>query len=261
MVEIDGAFLKTWREKYRWPFCKSRTASEEKILWLEKLVKENILKGGPWTVKDVFLEIVDWKTSGRQVQTFCRNSLQKIYRKIADVLQKMKKDSDDVSSFIRTFALKDKLEGVRIPMASAFLRFLDPINHSYGIIDKNIARFLNEKGITSFEFGNSSLANTDENILEYEKFHYWLKQKTGHMKNSTFTGIYSSQTQWSPVDVEMALFAYCTRSIARSFEIRKTGSEIAAKCPRCGSSLVWRIARRTGERYRGCTNYPECKYN
>ena len=32
-------------------------------------------------------------------------------------------------------------------------------------------------------------------------------------------------------------------------------------CPRCGSSLAWHTARKTGERYRGCTNYPECKYN
>ena len=32
-------------------------------------------------------------------------------------------------------------------------------------------------------------------------------------------------------------------------------------CPKCGSPLVWRTATKTGERYRGCTNYPDCKYN
>lgn len=32
-------------------------------------------------------------------------------------------------------------------------------------------------------------------------------------------------------------------------------------CPWCGSSLTWHTAKKTGERYRGCTNYPACKYN
>jgi len=32
-------------------------------------------------------------------------------------------------------------------------------------------------------------------------------------------------------------------------------------CPRCGSALVWHTARKTGERYRGCINYPACRYN
>lgn len=32
-------------------------------------------------------------------------------------------------------------------------------------------------------------------------------------------------------------------------------------CPWCGSALTWHTAKKTGERYRGCTNYPACKYN
>ena len=35
----------------------------------------------------------------------------------------------------------------------------------------------------------------------------------------------------------------------------------ASTCPRCGSPLAWHTARKTGERYKGCTNYPNCKYN
>lgn len=34
----------------------------------------------------------------------------------------------------------------------------------------------------------------------------------------------------------------------------------AGKCPKCGSPLKWRKARRTGELYRGCTNYPQCRW-
>ena len=35
----------------------------------------------------------------------------------------------------------------------------------------------------------------------------------------------------------------------------------AGVCPRCGSTMVWRRARLTGELYKGCTNYPYCKYH
>lgn len=38
--------------------------------------------------------------------------------------------------------------------------------------------------------------------------------------------------------------------------------DYAGICPICGSSLVWRKARRTDELYRGCTNYDGgCRYN
>ncbi len=38
--------------------------------------------------------------------------------------------------------------------------------------------------------------------------------------------------------------------------------ESAGICPMCGSKLVWRKARKTGERYRGCTNFQRgCRWN
>lgn len=40
------------------------------------------------------------------------------------------------------------------------------------------------------------------------------------------------------------------------------GETSAGICPVCGSPLVWRRAKRTGELYRGCTNYNGgCRYN
>jgi predicted RNA-binding Zn-ribbon protein involved in translation (DUF1610 family) len=42
---------------------------------------------------------------------------------------------------------------------------------------------------------------------------------------------------------------------------QQESSVSAGNCPRCGSAMVWRKARRNGERYRGCTNYPDCTYN
>ena len=36
----------------------------------------------------------------------------------------------------------------------------------------------------------------------------------------------------------------------------------AGICPICASNLVWRIAKKTGEKYRGCTNYDGgCRYH
>lgn len=212
MVEIDGAFLKTWREKYRWPFCKSRTASEEKIFWLEKIVVDHVLKEGSWTVKDVLLEIVDWKTGGRQVNRFCNNNGEQIESKVNEVLGILNQSRDKVSECVEIFALKDKLLGVGVPVASAFLRFLDPASHRYGIIDKNIAGFLNREGVTNFKFVNKSLASTYENNDEYERYHHWLGRKADEVRNFTFTSVYDVKTRWTPVDVEMALFAYCTQS-------------------------------------------------
>jgi predicted RNA-binding Zn-ribbon protein involved in translation (DUF1610 family) len=38
-------------------------------------------------------------------------------------------------------------------------------------------------------------------------------------------------------------------------------SKVAGICPKCGSKLVWRVAQKTGEKYRGCTNYDGgCRY-
>jgi len=41
----------------------------------------------------------------------------------------------------------------------------------------------------------------------------------------------------------------------------KRGS-VAGKCPDCGHPLVCRKATKTGELYRGCTNFEgDCRYN
>lgn len=43
---------------------------------------------------------------------------------------------------------------------------------------------------------------------------------------------------------------------------RSSQGKYAGKCPQCGSRLVWRRALRTGELYRGCTNFKEgCRWN
>jgi len=261
MVEISESFLKKWRENYCWPFDATRKQSEEKIFALEKAVTENIVvQQGNRTVKQVLSDIVDWKTSGRQVERFDENGHNRIKAVVDHVLETIDNRPDDVSECIKALVFENDLQGVRIPVASAILRFLDPVNHRYGIIDRNIARFLDIEGTTRFEYENNGLAKSYHNVDEYQKFHLWLRQKTIELRNSTFTSIYDAQIKWAPVDVEMALFAYCTRSHVKPTENIDSGAK-TGRCPKCGSPLTWHMASLTGEHYRGCTNYPNCNYN
>jgi predicted RNA-binding Zn-ribbon protein involved in translation (DUF1610 family) len=73
--------------------------------------------------------------------------------------------------------------------------------------------------------------------------------------------------------VKQGLAAFIEENASRAFIDKTTPNQQIASllekkaptaeqtCPRCGSTLVWRTARKTGERYRGCTNYPACYYN
>lgn len=42
---------------------------------------------------------------------------------------------------------------------------------------------------------------------------------------------------------------------------RPTKGKYAGVCPKCGSPLMWRRAKLTKEIYRGCTNFPQCRWN
>jgi len=262
MVTFSESFLREWRENYHWPLRATRKESEEKILALEKAVTENIIvQQGNRAVKHVLSDIVDWKTSGRQVEKFNENDDTEINAAVDHVLETISYRPGDVSDCIRTLVFENGLKSVGIPVASTFLRFFDPVNHQYGIIDRYIARLLDKEGITSFEYEDIGLAKALHNVDEYQKFHFWLKQKAEELRNS-FTSIHGAQVHWTPVDVEMALFACCTRSHVKARTIRNIDSPAKmGRCPKCGSPLTWHTARLTGERYRGCANYPSCNYN
>jgi len=210
---IDWLFLKKWRERYRWPLRESRKASEERIIYIETLVKNNILEKGNLTVKDVLSKIVEWKTGGRyQALTyFLSNPREFVEDTVVRVLAVLERDPDDVSECINLFR---RLRGVRIAIASTFLRFLDPIEHKYGIIDKNVASFLNKIGITNFSLRHDGyVIDLPENVREYRVYHDWLHQKVKELdeENATYIDIYGNKQRFTPVDVEMALFAYTTQ--------------------------------------------------
>lgn len=50
-------------------------------------------------------------------------------------------------------------------------------------------------------------------------------------------------------------------SLTASSQMQRIRGKYAGVCPKCGSPLVWRRAKRTNELYRGCTNFPQCKWN
>ena len=212
MVEINENFLKTWRQNYSWPFHKSRKDSEEKIFELESLVKENILQKGSVSMKDALAKIVEWKTGGRfrAVNYFLNNDEDVIEDKINNLLDILNHDPDKLTEPIKCLT---RLDGVKIAVASAFLRFLDPLKHKYGIIDKNVARFLNDENVTAFVLreGDDYIMYTMKNIQEYQTFHNWLQMKVTELGEATYTDIYGSEQKFAPVDVEMAIFAYTTQ--------------------------------------------------
>jgi hypothetical protein len=219
MSKNDLTFLKTWREKYRWPLQEERKASEEKIIYLECLVERNILRKGTLSVKTVLSEIVRWKAARRWEQQmltrFEKNDEHELERKVLQVCEEMKNNPHNASIFVEILS---QLSGVGIPVASAFLRFLDPIEHKYGIIDKNVASFLNDERITNFSLREDGwIMKYPEsarriNIKQYQVYHDWLQRKVKEVEGATYEDIYGVQRPFASVDIEMALFAYTTQT-------------------------------------------------
>ena len=209
MENVNADFFKEWREKYQWPINLNREDSEKKIIRLEQLIKENVFKTGSRTPKEVFIEVIDWKTAGKRgtVERFEKNDNGKVEKSIEEVLSLLETNPDDVSRGIRHLS---ELKGVAIAVASTFLRFLDPTNHRYGIIDTNVARLLNDARITQFKLRmeDDYIIKTGGNFEEYNKYHSWLQKKANELQTSTYTDIDGNKQVFTPVDVEMALFTY-----------------------------------------------------
>lgn len=212
LVEINEVFLKTWRERYRWPRYKSRIFSEKRIFELEELVRRNILDKGSKTVKDALAEIVRWKTGGRfqALNYFLANDEKEVKKKTDEVLELLRREPKKVVEPMKRLT---SLKGVRIAVASAFLRFMDPIEHKYGIIDKNVARLLNDQGITHFTLRSQDdyIKYNSKNIEEYQNFSNWLREKTTSLARTTYKDVYGNERNFTPVDVEMAIFTYKTQ--------------------------------------------------
>ena len=193
---VSESDFKKWREAYHWPKYKTREDSEKEIYRLENLVRDNILRRGLQSHKCVLLEIQRWKTRQLTEDYFLKNPDSLIESKVREVLELINSNPDEPHRCIEKFI---GLHGVMIPVASAFLRFLDPDRHRFGIIDKHLAKFFNIK---------------TNNINQYRDFNRTLHDIAHRLneKGITFDTVSGLPHDFDPVDVEMAIFAYCTQT-------------------------------------------------
>lgn len=166
----------------------------------------------------MLLYIVDWKTSGSPAHIRLFSSLAD--QTVEDTLEAVRKHlntmPDDVCHAIRLLQSLGETPrtGPSIVVASAILRFLDPITHRYGIIDRLVAEFTNEMQVTSFtKTKRGYIATDEENILEYAKFHKWQQHKTIDLDKSSYLSIYNEPEKFRPADIEMAIFSYKMQTI------------------------------------------------
>lgn len=223
MEKIDASFLKTWREKYSWPRGESRYSSEKRIIQIENLMRSRILKGDFTYIKEDLSEIIFWKAGPRRepemLDRFDANSSDFLQKAIGQVFSILAKQPNDVCTAMDVLV---RLKGVGIPVASAILRFLDPEKHRYGVIDSNVAVYLNQKQVTNFDLREGDfwikkypIDSCQRNIQEYQKYHNWLQFVAEDLRkrNVTYTDIYGNQQPFAPVDIDMAIFAFMTQNI------------------------------------------------
>jgi hypothetical protein len=141
------------------------------------------------------------------------NSDRIIQGKVRQVLETLEQDPDAVDTALRIL----KMPGVAISIASAFLRFLDPINHRFGIIDRFVACFCNKRGLTNFRLRpeDDYLLDLPCNYEEYGRYHSILHQIAAELrgKDIEFMNIHGKMAKFDPVDVEMAFFAFARQEL------------------------------------------------
>ena len=156
-------------------------------------------------LQSVACAIVHWKmaSQGGRARLKVENVLSKWNQDTHKKLLGAFRDSD-ISNF--------RISGVRIPIASAFLRFLYP--ESFGIIDSRVAQITQKQRITNLSIRNDGYINdTKKNILEYnEKYIPFLQSEALILNNSgaQFRDLNEQEepimSSFRPCDIEMALF-------------------------------------------------------
>ena len=105
-----------------------------------------------------------------------------------------------------------EIGGVRIPTATAFMRFLFP--NEYGIMDSRVARITQERGITSLDIrGDGWIKDTRRNKQQYvQSYSPFLLREAGELRDRgiLFQDVDEDgrliNSSFRPCDIEMALF-------------------------------------------------------
>lgn len=124
--------------------------------------------------------------------------------------------------------------------ATKIMNFMFP--NLFVISDKWVRRAHNQQQM-SFDFGDywGIMLSCRNELLKWQKVHGGLDSL-----------IVLDNLPTTPVRV-FDKCAFITGKFSNEFTTEK--------CPKCGFPLKFRTAKRTGERYRGCTNYPACNHN
>lgn len=130
---------------------------------------------------------------------------------------KNKWDDNTLSKILTAYRKKDlslfKIGGVRIPIATAFMRFIFP--DQFGIMDSRVIKITQSNNITNLDVrGDGYILDKKKNIEEYnQKYNSFLLSEADQLNvlNVRFQNVdeYSNQIscKFRPCDVEMALFA------------------------------------------------------
>jgi hypothetical protein len=156
-------------------------------------------------LKEIACAIVHWKMASQGG----RSDL-----KVKNVRDKWKNTT--AKNLIDSYR-KKKMElfeigGVRIPTATAFMRFLFP--DEYGIMDSRVARITQERGITSLDVREDGwIKDTRKNKEEYTRSYIpFLQSEASQLRNR---GVFFQDvgdngnlidSPFRPCDIEMALF-------------------------------------------------------
>jgi len=173
-IQDDGFRLKICLENYDY--------TQEEKFQLEKYIPKARKKG--WFTKEEILRVVNWKAP-RQKGNFNRkntaNDVEKKTREFLRLLENAERQASkekfnkDLKKAIHSIAgcpytcckHQNKLKAVGIPIASAILRFLNPLR--YGVIDKNALNSLRRQ----FRFADTILPKTQytpQNYIDYLDF-------------------------------------------------------------------------------------------
>ncbi len=170
-------------------------------------------ESGQWTgdrlgnLKSVTCAIVHWKMASQKSRTS---------RSVENVRAKWAQDAHVqlLDAYRESSLKKFRIGGVRIPTATAFLRFLYP--NDYGIMDKHVVNdFTQKNGITTLSLRTEDgyISDLSVNINKYyTEYVPFLQAEAAALNNArlTFNDVDAAgeniESKFRPCDIEMALF-------------------------------------------------------
>lgn len=168
-------------------------------------------------LKEIAAAIVHWKmaSQGGRANLKAKNVREKWANNTANKL---------IDAYRRKKIESFEIGGVRIPTATAFMRFLFP--NEYGIMDSRVARITQERGVTSLDIREDGwIKDTRKNREEYDMVYTpFLLNEASELGSRAvlFQDVDESgnaiRSPFRPCDIEMALF-----SIMPNKTVQRTG--------------------------------------